>query len=236
VDVSLCLPNRALTAEQLAEIGAYPLFAPLPAPVRERFLEDASVVRVAADGGLFSAGELPAHLFVVMQGEIGLTCADESGEQTMVEILRPGAAFIEAAVMTDQPYLMGARALRPSTLLRLPADKVRADVARSPDLASAMVNSLSAHFRLMVAEIKDLKLKSAGQRLALYLLELAGPVEGAARIVLPHTKGLIAARIGIRRETLSRVFNALKSVGVTSKGPTIIIADLDRLRQFSINQ
>ena len=233
--MNISLANPALTPATVTEVGALPLFAHLPEDVRQRFLEEASVIGVRADETLFEAGDRPTHLFVVIRGEVGLTGTDENGDQTLVEIVRPGCAFVEAPVMTDQPYLMGARALRDSTLLRLPAAKVRADVARSPEVAVAMVASLSAHFRLMVAEIKDLKLKTAGQRLALYLLELAGPAEGGARVLLPHSKSLIAARIGIRRETLSRVFNALRKAGVVAKGPSIIIADVARLRQFASN-
>jgi CRP/FNR family transcriptional activator FtrB len=229
------LPNRALTPAQCDAIGAYPLFAPLPPDLRRLLLAEAAWGCVEADSTLFRAGERPRHLLVVMDGEIGLTGSDESGEQTLVEILRPGAAFVEAAVMTDQPYLMGARTLRASTLLALPAEQVRRDVARSPELAAAMVASLSLHFRAMVAEIKDLKLKTANQRLALYLLELAGPATGSTQVHLPHPKGVVAARIGIRRETLSRSFNTLRSVGVIAKGPSIAIADVATLRRFATN-
>lgn len=237
--ISLCLdgtagcpPYRAVRAEHFSLLRSFPLFAQLSQEVMTGVLEDASVVDFAADTVVFREGQVPDYLHVVMHGEIGLIGLDECSEYTVVEILRPGSVFIEAAVMTSQPYLMGAKALRATTLLQLPARKVRDDVAGTPALAAAMLTSLSAHFRLMITEIKDLKLKTASQRLALYLLELSGTTEGPARVLLPHSKGVIAARIGIRPETLSRALNTLKCLGVAVKGPRISISDLSRLHQF----
>jgi CRP/FNR family transcriptional activator FtrB len=181
---------------------------------------------------LFLQGEPARWLHILVDGQIGLVGSASGGEETIVEILKSGEVFIAAAVLTGKPYLMSAKALAPSRLLLLPADRLLGDLRENPDLALNMLASLAKHFRMLVREVKDLKLKSASQRLALYLMSLTTKREGSAILHLPHNKILIAGRVGIRPETLSRVFQALKQEGVVSENQTVAITDLKRLAAF----
>jgi CRP/FNR family transcriptional activator FtrB len=140
--------------------------------------------------------------------------------------------FIAAAVLTNKKYLMGAKVLRPARLLLLEAAPFRQMLRDEPDLAIAMLAALSRHFRGLVREVKNLKLKSSAQRLGLYLLGIGEARSGPVTLRLPHQKGVIAARIGIRPETLSRHFATLRNVGVRVRGSQVEIRDLERLAAF----
>lgn len=215
-----------------------PLFAGLPDEVLGRLAASAKVTRCPRGTQLFAQGDQAQVLHVLLDGQVGLLGAveadaeDKPAERTMVEILDAGEVFVAAAVLTDMPYLMGAVALAPCRLLELPRDALLAELRASPDLSLAMMGAMARHFRMLVQEVKDLKLKSASQRLALYLMGLTARRRGSAIVRLPHNKTLIAARIGVRPETLSRAFAQLRGHGVVVDGHSVAIADLAALGLF----
>lgn len=62
------------------------------------------------------------------------------------------------------------------------------------------------------------------------LLALAPGQTGAATVTLPSGRRLIAGRLGITPQSLSRAFAALRPLGVSGDGRQVSIADLERLR------
>jgi CRP/FNR family transcriptional activator FtrB len=223
---------HGLKPEDLAAVARLPLFSDLPPNVLSEITVDSSVVKYGRNDVIFHQGDTPDALRVVLDGQVGLTGTVTDGGETMVEILKAGEMFIAAAVLTEKPFLMSAIALQPSRILALPGERFRRDVRERPDLAFIMLTSLAKHFRMLVREVKDLKLKSAAQRLALYLLGLTAKREGSTIVRLPHSKSVIAARVGIRPETLSRAFTHLKERGVVVDGNAVAIADVPALRAY----
>lgn len=70
-------------------------------------------------------------------------------------------------------------------------------------------------------------------RLADFLLKLT-PEEGdSATIELPWDKALVAARLGMQPETLSRSLAKRRRIGVETEGSRVLIRDLAGLRRFS---
>lgn len=209
-----------------------PLLTQLPANLLGAVLAEAMVIRYDIGETLFHQGEAPHYLHLVMDGEISLYGVGSDGNETVMEIMKCGDVFIAAAVLTNLPYLMEARALSQSRVMLLPAERLRRDLRSIPELALAMLGSLSSHYRRLVREVKALKLKSTTQRLALYLLSLTPSREGSAILWLPHSKSVISARIGIRPETLSRAFVALQQHGVQMTGTRVSVANLAVLADF----
>lgn len=233
---AVALELKGLTDDELALVSAIPAFAGLSRTIVQDLCRNARIERVMRGGWLFRQGEKAANLHVLLDGQVGLMGTIEpdhpDDEQTMVEILDAGEAFILAAVLTGKPYLVGAQALAMCKVLMLPSDVLLAELEKSPQLAVAMMGSLARHYRMMVREIKDLKLKSAAQRLARYLLELTPRRRGSVLVRLPHNKGMIAQRVGVRPETLSRAFAQLKDLGVSVDGQKVQLADLSKLAHF----
>ena len=220
-------------SEDVDILARVPLFAGLDPPTLTRMARVARVARAPRGARLFAQGDAALVLHVLLEGQVGLFGkVEDQGEDTLVEILDAGEAFVAAAVLTGKPYLMAASALTAVRVLELPRQALLDDLRASPELALAMLGSLARHFRLLVQEVKDLKLKTASQRLALYLLGLTSRRRGAAIIRLPHNKGLIAARIGVRPETLSRAFAQLKGHGVVVDGHNVAIAELSELGRY----
>ena len=52
-------------------------------------------------------------------------------------------------------------------------------------------------------------------------------------VTLPGGRRLVAGRLGVTPQSLSRAFAALRSVGVSGSGRQVTIADAGRLREFT---
>ena len=96
-----------------------------------------------------------------------------------------------------------------------------------------MLASVSLHLKRLVDQIEELKARTGPQRLANFLVGLAPVSRGACTIVLPYEKLLIAGRLGMKPESLSRAFQRLQSVGVRIKQGTVAIGDVERLAEFA---
>lgn len=214
-------------SEDLDRLGRVPLFQPLPRETLERVTHGALLQRFPRQTQLFDQGETPDFLHVLLDGSVQMVAEATNGRRTVVEILTPVETFILAETLTGNPYLMSAQVLRPARILMIPAPLLRAQIARDAQLALTLLGSLSAQFRRLVRQIKDLKLRTSTQRLGCYLLQLARASDQHNRVVtLPYDKRLIAARLGMTPESLSRAFAALRPLGVTVQGHAVHLADV----------
>ncbi len=177
-------------------------------------------------------GEVPEFLHVVLSGRVGLF-GEAAGEETLVEFFGPGDAFIVPAVMLDAPNLLSARLLDEGRILMWPATVFRAQVRAHATLSYGAVLMLSGYWRTLVGQIKDLKLLSAVERLSAFLLALAPRQNTAVTVTLPGGRRLIAARLGVTPQSLSRAFAAIRPLGVSGAGRQVAIADPSRLRQLA---
>ncbi len=179
---------------------------------------------------LFEQGDEPQMLHLMLEGRLGLQATAETRTQTMVEIFGPGEIVLAPAVVLALPYLASAVALTEVRVLMIPAPLFREALARSLPLARAMTELLARHWRLMVDQVVDLKLRSAEQRVARFLSRRLPEEAGTGSVDLSEPRGAIAARLGITPETLSRTLAALEAAGRIRVAPRRIdIPDRDAL-------
>ena len=220
-----------MSPADLALLMKKPLFAALGADKAARLLKGSFVQTVPKGAVLFEQGARADFAHIVLAGAVGLYAAADESRDTIVEIFGEGEVFVAPAVILDMPLLVSARATVESRVLVIPADIFRRALEAEHEFALAILRGLARHWRLLVRQIKALKLKTGGQRLASYLAGLAGEGAGAATIDLPAQKTVIAARLGLTPETLSRAFHELRAAGVEARGKRIAVSDRARLRQ-----
>ncbi len=95
-----------------------------------------------------------------------------------------------------------------------------------------MLASTSYHLKALVEQIEQIKILSAPQRLADFLIRLSSVREGPAEIELPYEKSLIASRLGMKPESLSRALAKLRPLGVSVDRERVSIVDMRLLLQF----
>jgi len=220
-------------------LSRLPLFQEL-APEQIGALETACRERRLAKGEmLFQKGDAPKGFFVVVFGQIKLAFPSSQGNEKVVQILGPRQSFGEAVMFMDRPYPVFAEGLVDSLLLQIGSSTVFELLQRDPLFARRMLAGLSLRLHSLVHDVETYSLRSSAQRVVGYLLQHCpqqdGPCEGSFQISLPTSKQVIASRLNLTPETLSRIFHDLSADGLISvSGKQITINDVKRLREFDL--
>lgn len=99
----------------------------------------------------------------------------------------------------------------------------------------AIVASTFRHLHGLVAQVEALKAHTGAQRVAEFLLELCACDTGSCTITLPYDKTLIAGRLEMQPQSLSRAFDRLEGQGVKISQNLATIADIGSLRQYMMD-
>ncbi|WP_041097339.1 Crp/Fnr family transcriptional regulator [Sulfuritalea hydrogenivorans] len=220
-------------------LSRLPLFQEL-VPEQIAVLEAACRERRLAKGEmLFQKGDPPKGFFVVVFGQIKLAFPSSQGNEKVVQILGPRQSFGEAVMFMDRPYPLFAEGLVDSLLLHIGSTTVFELLERDPLFARRMLAGLSMRLHSLVHDVETYSLRSSAQRVVGYLLQHCpqqdGPCEGSFNISLPTSKQVIASRLNLTPETLSRIFHDLSTDGLINvSGKQITINDVKRLREFDL--
>lgn len=226
-------PPAGLAAEDEALLAALPLFAGVTAESRRALLAHAAVHCRKRHTVLFLQGEPARHFYVVLDGWARLFRTSADGQETTVAAFARGDSFAEAASFAEGTYPVSADIAADARLLVVPAAPFVGQLRRTPQLAVNMLASMSRHLRGLVQELEQRAVKSAAQRLGAFLLQRCPPEARRAEIGFPADKAPVAARLGMRPETLSRALAALRPVGVSVCGRRVTVSDVGSLRRYA---
>lgn len=210
------------------EIRHLPLFRDMLQANYEALMRSAETERFASGRELIRQGAPADFLHVVIEGAVELY-AQWEGRETTMAVVRPVGSFILAACIRDAPYLMSARTLAPSRIVRVPAPDLRAVFRRDPEFAVSVIGELAGAYRAVVRHAKGLKLRTSRERVASYLLRLSRQAGDAPSYVLPVEKRLLASYLGMTPENLSRTLKSLVDDGVALDGLRVTITDREKL-------
>jgi CRP/FNR family transcriptional regulator, transcriptional activator FtrB len=219
-------------AEDSAGVRSLPLFADMTDASYAELMRAAFLQRFPTDVTLIQEGDPPDFLHVVVEGIIELF-ATHAERETTISILRPVSAFILAAVINDQVYLKAARTLDRSRILMIPSENVRGVFQTDTAFARSVVHELALAYRRMVRELKNQKLRSGAERLAAWLIRIHTQQGGTGTVRLAFEKRVLAARLGMTPENLSRAFAALASYGVEVDRRTVRLTELEDLARLA---
>ncbi len=213
-------------------IRALPLFRDMSEANFEKLVSAAFLQRFPRHVTLISEGDLPDFLHIVVEGSIELFSVHD-GHETTIDIIRPVTTFILAAAIRDAVYLKSARTLAPAQILMIPAQTVRDVFGRDAAFARAIVNELAERYRGVVRSLKNEKLRSSAERLANWILQ-ADALQGLRnQIDLQFDKRVLASRLGMTPENLSRNLALLNKHGISNSGRNIVIEDQAALERFA---
>ena len=202
------------------------IFSGMPPELRARIFASAQVRRADTGETIFIQGEPATSVYVVIDGWVKLYRLAPSGTEAVVSVLTKGRSFGEAVALREIPYPVSAEAITDVTLLRIDARQLRQQMRDDPQLAIGMLAATYVHLQQLVAQVEQLKARSGVQRVAEFLAGLAKCESGACEVVLPYNKALIAGRLGMKPESLSRAFARLRSHGVRMEASTVLIEDV----------
>jgi CRP/FNR family transcriptional regulator, transcriptional activator FtrB len=207
------------------------LLAGVPIATRKRVLAEAKVERMPARELLFSEGDVPEKLYVVLSGIVDLSRLHGQRESNVMMMLA-GDLFMAAAALYREPSLISARTLTPCRILVLDGDTVRDEARRSPALARNITQVIAGQWRVALRIILELKGRLPSERLAAFLLRLHDARASGTIAEIPFSKRQLAARIGMQPETLSRALQTLAANGLLLRGRQIIVNDRKKAQDF----
>jgi CRP/FNR family transcriptional regulator, dissimilatory nitrate respiration regulator len=186
---------------------------------------------------LAGRGEPLPGVFAVAYGQVKLSLSNASNEEERVlRLVSAGQVFGMSTALLGRPSQYAALALMESKLIVIPPTAIYALLDCDPRFARGMVKSLAETAFALVIEIESATLRGAAQRLASYLgsLPKAKDQPGACTVRLPMSKTLIAARLGMKKETLSRLLRSLARQGLIEvRRDEIALIDRERLDSLS---
>ncbi|MDP2792859.1 MAG: Crp/Fnr family transcriptional regulator [Sulfurisoma sp.] len=213
---------QELTPEQIA---------PIAAGTREK--------RLVKGEMQFQKGDQPKGFFIIVYGQMKLAFPSASGNEKVVEILGPRQSFGEAVMFMDRPYPIFAEALVDTLLLHVSMQAVFELLGADPTFARRMLAGMATRLHSLINDVESYSLRSSAQRVIGYLLQhcpqQGEECEGALEISLPTSKQVIASRLNLTPETLSRIFHELSEAGlITVQGKVIKAHDMRRLREYDL--
>lgn len=226
------MPTRPLDpAEVFARL---PLFQALNPEQRAHLAQQTREQRISRGETLFRRGDMANGFYVVIFGQIKLVIDSPQGDEKVVEIINQRQSFGEAVMFLGRPYPVSAVSLNDTLLLHIPKAALDTSLSEDPTFARAMLAGLSARLHALVKDVEAYSIRSTTQRVIGYLLQQCpDETEGEATVGLPTSKLLVASRLSITPETLSRIFGKLQQADlIRVQGRSVIIPNVKALQDF----
>ncbi len=221
--VTVFLNDTAAAAKDL------PLFASVDEPTLRRLALEAKVETFSDGGVIFRQGDPVVSVVVILQGFVKLLRVAPNGDETLIDIRGNGESVGDAPATTGETCRISAESVGTTAVVKLPAGRFARLLRESPSLCAAMMQDARDKTAALVGEIESLKSLNADQRLARFILSHCPPGEDHCRFRLPYDKRLIAAKLGVKQETLSRAFAKLRDYGVRTETRDVRVESVSRL-------
>jgi len=151
-------------------------------------------------------GRRPPGVFAVASGSVKTVLRRPEGAERALRVVAAQQTFGESSALLGRSSAYEAVALEQTKLVVIPTAAILGLMDAEPRFARGLVMALAERKAQLYAEMEAATLLSGAQRLATYLKDLAGP---ARTVRLPFSKTLVASRLGIKKETLSRLLREL---------------------------
>jgi CRP-like cAMP-binding protein len=175
---------------------------------------DAATSLILAEGECaYWAGETSTGVFVLESGRVAARFRSETGRVLDLGVALPGDLFGYFELFDGQPRSCDAVAVVPSTVWRIPTSAATALLAEDPAALRGLVHDLLRIVRLQASVAGNQVFRPVHARLAGLLLE---SVDEDGRVVLDGPQTLLAQRLGVARQTVSRELHALAVDGLVS--------------------
>jgi CRP-like cAMP-binding protein len=177
---------------------------------------------------LFVEGTKGSEFFLLMEGDVRLYKTSPEGQEIVLRIIRPGEIFAEVVIFEDTTYPATAAALSNGSVFAIGRASF-AELLEDNRFRNEFITMLMKKQRYLTERILYLTTYAVEERFFRFLLEHYG-TSGVYRVDM--AKKDIASAIGTIPETLSRLINRLKGLGVLLWEGNTLSVDKDFLENF----
>jgi CRP/FNR family nitrogen fixation transcriptional regulator len=192
-----------------------------------------TTISVPRDREIYGQGDAAAWCYRVASGCVRVVNLMEDGRRQISEFLMLGDTFGFDALET---YDFAAEAVSDVVLRRYPRRMVDTLAERNIGLARRLRDVTSSSLRLAHARLVLLGRKTASERIATFLLEMADrlPQARANVLELPMSRTDVADHLGLTIETVCRVLAHLRRDGMIAiSRARITVRDAVELQQMA---
>jgi CRP-like cAMP-binding protein len=208
------------------------LLAQLPSDVRECLVSRARTRIFPRGATICLQGESARALKIITRGWVKLYRISETGQEALLETLCAGQSFDEIASLMGGECPSSAETLCECEIMFIDLATACSCKNAVAEITKAVMAAASDHMLDMMDQIEALKSRSGVERLSEYLVALSDDTDGTHEFMLPYDKVVLAAKLGMKPESLSRAFARLKSVGVKSELKRVVIQDVTKLKSM----
>jgi CRP/FNR family transcriptional regulator len=201
------------------------------APLRA-FKETGITVRYDAGETVVFESDAAASVFSLTEGLLRLSKLLPDGRRQIAGFLFPGDFL---GITMEEEHAFTAEAVAPSTMCRFPRARFDEFVSKHPSLESRLYAVAAHELAAARQQLVLLGRKTATERVASFLLMLAGRCPHQKELALPMSRTDIADYLGLRIETVSREISGLKAdriIRLTGR-QTFEIVDHERLEELA---
>ena len=226
-----------LTAADREALRRCYLFSGLEDSQFDAVLSHASVQTLPPGIVLFNQGDAANAFFWVAEGVVRLYRASPQGDEKVIELVSQHRAFAEAVLFMGGQYPVNAAAQTMVRLVMFDGPAFKTWLTQDAQRCFRLMAGMSSKLHKLVNEIDRLTLMKGSDRLLQYLLDHSDPDDtGRQKVEWEAPKQIIASRIGVKPETLSRLLHKLTDQGcIEVIGQTLYIKDADRLLQAGLD-
>lgn len=228
-------PDMEKNSAQYDEMRRHYLFSGLDDDAFNRLVADTSVESFDRGEILFHRGDEANDFFYVESGQIELSVISADGQKKIIEVLSHGRTFAEAIVfMQEVRFPVTAEPLSDSVVYRIPNARYRELLHGNSNACMRLLSDVCRHLHERVREIERLTVQNARSRLSSYLIDhIIETKDDEATVRLDLPKHVIASRLSITPETLSRLLRAMSTDGIlTVDDRLVFVHSLARLRPY----
>lgn len=204
----------ATTVDLAAALADMPLFRGLPMKCVGNIAQSTREIKAANGDFIFRQGLRPKAFYHLLSGQVKLAVASDAGDEKVLEVYGPGQTFGVAELFGSNPCLSFAEATRDALLLEVDRDAIAAAMEREPQLALRLLTHVADRERALERDIACYCFHSGCRRLVDFLLHQVGDLDGSSTVELSMSKRLLAARLGLTPESLSRALRELSTAGL----------------------
>nr|WP_321410354.1 Crp/Fnr family transcriptional regulator [uncultured Carboxylicivirga sp.] len=177
------------------------------------------------------AGEECNALLIMMKGSVKGEMIDPSGKAVKIEDIEPPKPLAIAFIFGQNNYFpVNIVATTDVEIFKLPKESIIRLMQVSAPFLQNFMNNISNRAQFLSNKIRFLTFQTIRGKLAHYLLQLAGSLDG--EIILPKSQEELASLFGVTRPSLGRAIRELHNEGIIlAQGKSIKILDRKLLLQ-----
>jgi CRP-like cAMP-binding protein len=175
-------------------------------------------------------GDLGGALHYVHTGLVKVFKTSPSGKEQVLRLIAAGNTFNDVPALDGGPNPASAAAMEQSTIYLIRRKELRTLIMTRPEVAEAVVRTLTGALRHLVTLVEDLSLRRVTARVAKILLDQER-ASGQGQETYHLTQQEMASLAGTAREVVGRSLKELEMAGaIEMRQGRAVVLNHERLR------